>query len=187
MRELLADAIELVLGFFVWVFLARLLFQLVRADFRNPLAQSIVRLTNPVIVPLRRVLPAIGRIDTASVVALVVAQALTIVLVRAVLGFGTPAGLGLFAETVADLAHQAVQFFLFAVILYAILSWVVTDGYNPASRLLADLVAPLLRPVRRILPRTDGIDLAPVVLCGLLILLLKLLERISAQLLASIG
>lgn len=189
MRELLATAIDLVLSFFVWVFLARLLFQLVRADFRNPLAQAIVRLTNPVIVPLRRVLPSVGRVDSASVVALVVAQALAIVLVQLALGFGAPSGLTLLVRTLFELAHQATQFFLYAVILYALLSWVVTDSYNPTSRLLADLVGPLLRPVRRMLPRLDGFDLAPLVLCGLLILLLKVLSLLaqnSVQLLAGI-
>jgi YggT family protein len=187
MRELLADVVNLVFGFFVWVFLVRLLFQVVRADFRNPLAQAIVKLTNPVILPLRRLLPSIGRVDTASVVALIVIQAAAIGLVRVVIGYGLPDGGTLLVETLLDLLRQTLQFFLVAVIIWAILSWVAPDAYNPAGRLLSDLVGPLLRPIRRILPRLEGLDLSPMVLCALLLLLLKVIERFGAQLLVSIG
>ena len=60
---------DTLLSLALYVVLARLLLQLARADFRNPIAQAVVRLTNPLIVPLRRVLPPIGKVDTASVVA----------------------------------------------------------------------------------------------------------------------
>lgn len=187
MRDLLADAIHLVVGFFVWAFLVRLLFQVMRTDFRNPFAQAIVKLTNPVIRPLRRVLPAIGRVDTASVVALVVIQAADIALVRAVVGYGMPDGALLLVETLLELVRQTLQFFLVAVIIWAVLSWVAPDGYNPAARLLSDLVTPVLRPVRRILPRLEGLDLSPMVACALLLLLLKVIDRFGAQLLLGIG
>jgi YggT family protein len=187
MRELLADAIHLVVGFFVWAFLVRLLFQLLKTDFRNPFAQAIVKLTNPLVLPLRRVLPAIGRIDTASVVALLVVQAADIALVRVVVGYGLPDGSLLIVETLLELLRQTLQLFLVAVIIWAILSWVAPDGYNPAARLLSDLVTPVLRPIRRILPRLEGLDLSPMVACALLLLLLKVIDRFGAQLLVSIG
>ena len=75
--------VDTILTFAVYAFLLRVLLQIVRADFRNPLAQAVVALTNWLVLPLRRVLPPIGRADTASIVALIAVQfAATIILTR---------------------------------------------------------------------------------------------------------
>lgn len=183
MRDLLAEIIGWVFSFLVWAFLLRLLLQLVRADFRNPLAQAVVKLTNPVILPLRRVLPSVGRVDTASVVALVAAQAIGVVLVQLTLGGALPAAVPLVVRTVIELLRQTASFYLFAIFVWAVLSWIVPDGYSPAGRLLSDLVEPLIRPARRITPRLEGLDLSPLVVCALLLLVIKLIDLFGGQVL----
>ena len=179
MRDLLAYLINIVFSFLVWALLLRLIFQLVKTNFRNPLAQAVVKLTNPLIVPLRRVLPPIGRVDTASVVALLLTQAVEIVLVRWVGGFGLPSAEGLLVATLVALVRQTVTFLLFATIIWAVLSWIVTDQRSPAGEALSDIIEPLLRPIRRVMPRLEGLDLSPMVLCVLLGLMLKLLEQLG--------
>ena len=183
MRDLVAEIIGWVFSFLVWAFLLRLLLQLVRADFRNPLAQAVVKLTNPVVLPLRRVLPPLGRVDTASLLAVIAAQAIGVVLAQLTLGFGIPPAVPLIARTVIELLHQTAAFFLFAIFIWAVLSWVVPDGYSPAGRLLGDLVEPLMRPARRITPRLEGLDLSPLVVCALLLVLMKLIDMLGAQVL----
>ena len=180
MLDLLADLINIVFSVLVFALLLRLIFQLVRTNFRNPLAQAIVKLTNPLIVPLRRVLPPIGRLDTASVVALVLTEALGIVLARWVVGFGMPTAAGLLIATLLALGRQTVGFLLFATIIWAVLSWIVADQRSPAGEALSDIVEPLLRPIRRIMPRLEGLDLSPMVLCVILGLLLRFLDRIGS-------
>ena len=187
MLDLLADVVGFAFGFFIWAFLLRLLFQVVRTDFRNPLVQAVVKLTNPLVRPLRRVLPPLGRLDTASLVSLIVIGAAAVALQSWLRGYGMPSGLGLLLRTLVSLASQTLEFYLFAVILWAVLSWVVTDGYNPMSRVLGDLLGPLLRPIRRVLPTLEGLDLSPMVLCVILYVLMRVLERIAPQLLATIG
>lgn len=179
MLQLLADIINIVFSVLMFAFLLRLIFQLVRTNFRNPLAQAIVKLTNPLVLPLRRVLPPIGRVDTASVVALILIQALGIVLVRWVVGYGLPTGGELALATLLALIRQTVTFLLFATIIWAILSWIVSDQHSPAGEALADIVEPLLRPIRRIIPRLEGLDLSPMVLCIVLVVLLRLLDRLG--------
>ncbi|MCC7200696.1 MAG: YggT family protein [Gammaproteobacteria bacterium] len=152
----------------VFAFLLRLMLQVARANFRNPLAQAVVRLTNWLVLPLRRVLPPIGRFDTASLVALVLVQLLRKLLVLSIAMGGVPDIAVLLQVSLVDLYLTVLQFYTFAIIIYALMSFVAGGGYNPAAALLGELCEPLLGPVRRIVPPLAGLDLSPVfVLIGL--------------------
>ncbi len=142
-------------------FLLRLIMQLVRADFRNPFAQAIVQVTNPVVVPLRRLLPAAGRIDTACVLAIVALTALEIWILSLVIGIAPGVGL-LLRLTLLALIALVLNTYLFAIVVYAILSFVAAGSYSPAYALLASICEPVLRPFRRVIPPIGGIDLSPL-------------------------
>lgn len=144
----------------VTVFLLRVLLPLVRADARNPLSQAVIRITNPLVLPLRRLLPPAGRVDTASLVALLIVQLATTLLLFGLSGFGFPGVALLVRAALAALAVTVLQFYFFAVLVYALLSWVAPGTYSPAASLLAAICEPLLRPVRRVLPPLGGLDLS---------------------------
>ena len=155
----LADTL---LSLALYVVLARLLLQWVRADFRNPIAQAIVRLTNPFILPLRRLLPPIGKVDTASVVAVVVVAIIKRGVLFALTGYGTP-GLEWWARSVAiELVQTLLRTYYGAIVLYALLSLIAPGGYSPLQSVLASLCEPVLRPFRRLIPPISGIDLSPL-------------------------
>lgn len=186
MRELIF-IFDSLLALVVGAFLLRLLFQLVRADFRNPLAQAIVKVTNPVVVPLRKVVPPIGRVDTASVVAVLLAQMLRTGIVYA-LGAGAAPPLGsLLALAVVALLDTTLLLFLIAIFVYVLLSWVSPDGYSPVGRLLGSLVEPVLGPFRRALPSLGGLDLSPIVVILLISVLRMVLNGRIAPLLTGGG
>ena len=157
-------------------FVLRLLFQWVRADFRDPMADAIVRVTNWLIMPLRRVLPPIGKIDTATVVAV-----LAIASIRTFLSLilaGQSAGdLGLFLRvTIVDLAGLVLRIYLFAMLLYWLTSFIAPSGYAPGVRLLSQLCEPILKPVRRIIPPIGQIDFSVLwvsIAIGALLVLLR--------------
>jgi YggT family protein len=152
----------------VTVYLLRFLLPLVRADFRNPLSQAVLRITNPLVLPLRRILPAAGRIDTTSLVALVLVQLATTAVVFLLSGFGLSQPAALLHSALLSLAITVLQFYWFAVLVYVILGWVAPGTYSPSASLLASLCEPLLRPVRRLIPPLAGLDLSAVfVLIGL--------------------
>ena len=145
----------------VTVFLLRVLLPLVRADSRNQLSQAMIRLTNPLVLPLRRVLPPIGKIDTASIVALLIVQ------------FAATAVLWLlgaypWVDTLPEFIYVALlnlvltilQFYTFAILLYILLSWIAPGAHSPGAALLSSLCEPILRPVRRIIPPIAGLDLS---------------------------
>lgn len=143
----------------VTVFLLRVLLPLARADSRNQLSQAVVRLTNPLVLPLRRILPPIGKIDTASIVALLIVQiaaTATLWLLRAYPGVTTPSQF--MYVVLLTLLGTILQFYTFALILYVLLSWIAPGTYSPAAALLSSLCEPLLSPVRRLIPPLAGID-----------------------------
>jgi len=152
----------------VYAFLIRLLLQLSRADFRNPLAQAILKLTSWLVLPLRKFLPPIGRIDTASVVAVLLAQvAATGIVFLIATGIAMPVG-PLLLNAVRALAVATIQLYTVAIVVYALLSFIAPGTYSPAVGLLSSLCNPLLGPVRRVLPAVGGLDFSPlVVIIGL--------------------
>ena len=160
--------VDTLLMLVVFAFLLRLLMQLTRADFRNPFAQAVVRVTNWLILPLRRVLPPIRRFDTASFVALVLVQLARKALVAFIILGAAPSLVPVLQGAVLDLVLTVIQFYTYAIIIYALLSFVAPGTHNPASALLGALCEPLLGPVRRVIPPLGGLDLSPVfVLIGL--------------------
>ncbi|MDP9014547.1 MAG: YggT family protein [Pseudomonadota bacterium] len=174
------EAIRYIVDTLLWLltlaFLLRLLFQLVRADFRDPMADAIVRVTNWLILPLRRLLPPMGKVDTATVVAvIVVASARTAALLgleRA--GFNDLANF--LRITVIGLVDLTLRIYLFALLLYWLTSFVTPGGYAPGVRLLAQLCEPLLKPVRRLIPPIGQIDFSVLwvsIAIGALLILLR--------------
>lgn len=153
--------IDSLFGLYIAAVLLRLLFQVVRADFYNPLCQAIVTVTNPVLRPLRRYIPALGNLDTASVLLIFALQLLNTLLVAMVVGV-KPNLAGLLVVAVAEVTHKTVWIFMGAVIVQIVLSWVSPGGYNPVMGVIQSLAEPLLRPARRVLPALGGLDFSPM-------------------------
>jgi len=122
----------------------------------------VVRLTNPLILPLRRVLPPVGKIDTASVVAVVLVTVVKVAAILALTGFGSPDGLWWLRAIAEELLHTVLWTYFFAILLYALLSMIAPGGYSPMQSVLATVCEPVLRPFRRVIPPVAGIDLSPL-------------------------
>jgi YggT family protein len=155
--------VDSILTFAVYAFLLRVLLPLVRADFRNPLAQAVLALTSWLVLPLRRLLPPVGRVDTASLVALVAVQ---LVATLVVFKMQTGALLPVVPLVVASLRSLMLSLLLLYTVLifvYALLSFIAPGVRSPATTLLASLCEPLLAPLRRVLPVLGGIDFSPLV------------------------
>jgi YggT family protein len=174
------EAIRYIVDTLLWLltlaFLLRLLFQWVRANFRDPMADAIVRMTNWLILPLRRVLPPIGKIDTATVVSVLAVASLRTFAVLALAGQGVGDLILFLRITLVDLAEMVLKIYLFAMLLYALTSFVSPGGYAPGVRLLSQLCEPILKPVRRIIPPIGQIDFSVLwvsIAIGALLVLLR--------------
>lgn len=146
------------------------------ADFRNPISQAILKLTSPLVVPLRRIVPPIGRIDTATLLVAFAIQYLAILVILA-LGGTSAAITSIALTTIIDLAMLSIRLFVIAIIIGIVLSWIAPHNINPATMFIRTISEPLLRPFRRFIPPMGGIDISPVFALILLMALSILLAE----------
>lgn len=161
--------LDVIFGAAALLFALRLLLQWVGASFQNPVCQSVYRLTNPVLMPLRRLLKPWRRIDLAAGVAafavMLVKAALLLALWRMPFSSAAIVVLG-----TAELLGLLLTFWFWLVLIRVILSWISGAGQHPIVPLIVRLTEPLLRPLRRVLPSLGGFDLSPMVAALLLVL-----------------
>lgn len=173
-----------ILGLLTLAFLLRCYLQLTGAPFHNPLSQAVISLTNFAVRPMRRIVPSLGWLDTASLLLALLTQ---IVLQVVALWLGDfpllvaepPVYFAVLGLAVLGVVKLTLYIILYAVILQAILSWL--NPHTPLAPVLDSLTRPLLRPLRKRMPYTAGVDLSPLVVFIVIELLLMLLVAPSEQ------
>jgi YggT family protein len=169
--------LKAVCGFFSILFILRLMLQWRRISFISPLGGFVLKLTNWAVLPLRRVIPALGGIDWASLLAAFILQAVFFSIALPLLKRDIVAETGwtsmLLVISLMGLLQSILYLLILLLILQAVLSWV--NPHSPFAPTLHQLTAPLLAPIRRVLPPISGIDLSPLVVILLLQTLLMLL------------
>lgn len=146
---------------YVAAILLRLLLQWVRADFYNPLCQFLVKVTNPVVVPFRRFIPSIGPVDTASIVVMLLLEAIGVFLITA-LGAAAMSPAQVLIYAAIKLVMMLLVTYMILIIVSVILSWFGGRARHPIVPLIFQLTEPVLRPFRKIIPPIAGIDLSPL-------------------------
>ena len=168
-------------GIYILAIMLRLILQLVRADFYNPVSRFLVKVTNPALKPLRRFIPGFAGIDMASVFVMMVLQMLEVFIITLLRNFPTPDILGLTLYALVELVSLGFYVFLFSIFILALLSWINPGQYNPINNLLHQITEPVLRPARKILPPMSGMDLSPMLaMVGLWLMKLLLLDPLGA-------
>lgn len=168
---------------YLMVVLLRLMLQIARADFYNPLSQAVVKATNPLLLPLRKIIPGIMGIDFASIIlALLVAMALaqSIILLK---GFGLLNPFYLLAWSAVMVLASLASLLFWALIILVIASFVAPQSYHPALLLIRQLMQPVLGPIQKVIPPMGGLDFSPLVLIiGLQIISNFLIPTFAQQL-----
>jgi YggT family protein len=165
LAQILRFLLDTVLGFFVFVMLARFLLQLLRAPFRNPLGQFVTALTNWLVLPARRIVPGLFGLDLASLLLAWLIEALLLFLLyllRAGAIPGAPAAATgvFFSLALLELARFSIYFVIGIILVQAVISWV--NPYAPLAPLFNALANPFLRPFRRFIPPIANVDLSPL-------------------------
>ena len=146
-----------------WAVLLRFLLQLARADFYNPISQTLVRFTNPLLKPVRRVIPGLFGLDMAALVLAVVIKLATILIIFTLIAnVRIPLALQLLWSLLACLV-AVLNIYYLTMLATIILSWVAAGSYHPAVTLVHQIAEPVLAPFRRILPPMGGIDFSPMI------------------------
>ncbi len=157
-----AFLIQTLFGLYILLIMLRFLLQWVHADFYNPLSQFIVKVTNLPLLPLRRIIPGFGGLDSAAMLLMLLLKYAELLLLSLLPGQGLPNLFGLGVLALVELLALALNVFLYGIFIQAILSWIAGAGYNPVASLLYQLTAPVLRPFRNLIPPISGMDLSPM-------------------------
>ncbi|PIB56496.1 YggT family protein [Pseudomonas sp. 2995-1] len=166
---------------YLLIVLLRFVLQLVRANFYNPLCQFIVKATQPLLKPLRRVIPSLFGLDMSSLVLAILVQ-LALMALTLLLTYGTTGNfIQLLIWAIIGVTALFLKIFFFALIISVILSWVAPGSHNPGAELVNQICEPALAPFRRMLPNLGGLDISPI----LAFMVLKLLDMLVINNLAT--
>jgi len=166
------DLVMFASSIYITIVLVRFLLQIAKADFYNPLSQFIVKATNPLLLPLRKVIPGFFGVDFASLVLALILQLITIEVLSVIVSGHIAPLLPALRYSLFELLNLVLNIYLFSFIVLVIVSWIAPHGHNPAVQLLSGMTEPLLRPIRNVLPPMGGLDFS-IMVAVLVIFILK--------------
>ena len=181
--EIFTLVVDTLSSLYLMVILLRFILQLSRADFYNPISQFAVKATNPLLIPIRRIIPGFAGIDIASLVLAVIFQSLVVGLKIVVLTSGMPNPLGVILMSSVMVLGFLLKIYFWSLLIMIVASWIAPGSRHPALMLINQITEPLMKPFRKILPSMGGLDLSPI----LVFLVLQILEKVVAGLSYQVG
>jgi YggT family protein len=182
-NEISSYLIQTLVSLYLMAMLLRFLLQLVRADFYNPICQFLVKITNPLVIPLRRVVPGFAGMDSASLLLALLLQLLAILSLLLLNGLGVPNVGLLLLWSALGIISVLVNIYFFALLAMIILSWIAPGSRHPAIYLLHQITEPVMAPFRKALPPMGGMDFSPI----LLFILINVIQIALRHMAAGVG
>lgn len=181
-QNALSFTLETVIGLYLIAVILRFLFQLCRVDFRNPISQMIVTITNPPLKFLRRFIPGLFGIDMASAVLIVGVGMIKTALLLSISGyqFNLP---GVAMLTLGEVINIIIWTFIISILITSVLSWIAPRASHPVLYVVSGISNAVLNPFRRLLPAMSGIDFSPL----LALLALNLAAKLIVHPLTDLG
>ena len=178
MNDALYYIMDVLLSLAALLFLMRFLLQAVRADFYNPISQSIVKITDPVLKPLRVVMPSYQNLDFAAFVAAMLAKCLFIYGAASMSGSSYGTIIQLIGTGLLQTLLLVLRIFYWSILIGIIASFIAPQNDHPLLLLIYQITEPLLAPARKLLPAMGGLDFSPIIV----FLILGVIERILPNL-----
>ena len=173
-HQIMEFLVSIVFEFFTMLILLRVMMQLAKADFYNPISQFIITLTNPPLKPLRRLIPGLWGIDFAALLLAIVVQTGGIVLLVALKGGLTPNFMLYIIYGIFGVLDIALELMFFIILVQIVISWIVPNSYHPIVILIRQLSDPIMAPFKRLIPPVGGLDFSPMIA----ILIIHILQNI---------
>jgi YggT family protein len=156
--------INAVAGFFLFIIVLRFLLQAVKADFYNPISQFILKATNPILIPVRKVVPGFGGFDIAALVVLVIVELVAITLSLIMTNYSPLPIPNIAIWALLGSVGLFLKLYFWGILIMIISSWLAPQSQNPALLLIRQIVDPVMKPIRSMLPDMGGIDLSPIII-----------------------
>jgi YggT family protein len=166
---------------YISLVLMRFLLQLVRADYYNPISKALVKYTNPLLVPLRKVVPGLFGIDLAALILAILLQAVLLEIVILLKGFSLDNLFALIPWALVQIFSLLLSFFKWGALILIIASFIAPLSYNPALALLRQVIDPAMAPFRKILPPFSGLDFSPIIFFMVLNIITSYLLPLAAN------
>ncbi len=182
MSEALYYAITFIFKVMSFLFVARFMLQACRVDFYNPISQGFIKITDPLLKPLRLAIPGFRNFDIAAFLAAVLMEFLLLLVISSLADQYLGSMLQLLAAGLLQVLLLVIRIFWWSILIVIIASFIAPGNYHPALAMLQQITEPLLAPARKLLPPMGGLDFSPI----LVFLLLGVVERILPQVLTSI-
>jgi YggT family protein len=176
MSQALLFLVDTVLSLLLYVFLLRLMLHWARGNFRNPFAQALLKFSNWLVIPLRRLLPALGRIDSASLVGAYAVSLVKIAAFNLIMFAQTPPAIAWLSAAAIELLRSLLWMYFWGIFVYALLSMIAPGIRSPLADLLDSICEPVLQRIRSAVPPIGGLDLSPM-WAGIIIQVLLILLR----------
>jgi YggT family protein len=152
--------VNVIFDSYIFILLVRIILAYMRADYFNPMTQFFIRLTQPIILPLRKIIPNVKGIELSTLLVAFVLELVKFSLLALMLN-KMPAISGIFLLGLADLIRGFINIFFYAILIQALMSW-VQPGYSPLGELLTKITTPIMRPFHRLIPQIGGVDISPI-------------------------
>jgi YggT family protein len=195
MQSGLVYILQSLIDLYLLTFVLRLAMQWVRADFRNPIVQFVLTVTNPLVLPLRRFVPSVYKIDTATLIVFILLQWAAVGILAPLSCATPPDMLTIFGLALIRSIRLIFNVYFFLIFGFVMLSWVAQGALNPSIAmlwgLLRDLAQPVLKPVQKLIPPIAGWDLSPIFLLLILGAITRMLygpaQQIAGSFLCPLG
>ncbi|MFZ9994241.1 MAG: YggT family protein [Steroidobacteraceae bacterium] len=176
MSQALLFLVDTALSLLLYVFLLRLMLHWARGNFRNPFAQALLKFSNWLVIPLRRILPALGRVDTASLVGAYAVTLIKIAAFNLIMFAQIPPAIGWLSAAGIELLRSLLWIYFWSIFVYALISMIAPGIRSPLADLLESICEPVLQRIRSAVPPIGGLDLSPM-WAGIVIQVLLILLR----------
>jgi len=155
----------------IYLVILRVWMQYTRVNYYNPGVQLIIKITQPVIGPLRKIIPSIGKVDTATLLVLYILAVIKFIVIIKMYDNNAPNfNLNYLIRGIYVILHSLGNLIFWLLLARAILSW-ISKGQSIIEEVLAQLTEPLIAPIRRIVPPVGNIDLSFMIFIFILIIL----------------
>ncbi len=171
--------ISVLFGAFILLVMLRFIMQWQRTSFYNPLAQAVVKISNPLLLPLRKIIPGYGGLDFAAIVLMILLQMTELVLIFLISTGQFPNLLGVLVISIGKLFVLFLYIYIVGIFILAILSWIAPHAHSPVLSVIQEIVEPLLARFRRYIPPMSGLDLSAFFALIVLFLAVMLVEHLT--------
>lgn len=172
----LYQVLGIVFDIYITVLLLRFLLERVRADFYNPICQLLIKITDPALKPLRRLIPPWGNVDLAAIILMIGLSFMSVWMVSRIAPV-TLAWAQLLQFTLIKLTLTLLMIYFVLILAAVLISWLGNNARHPVIPLVYQLTNPVLRPIQKYIPPMGGFDITPLLVLLLISLLMQLLGQ----------